>query len=360
MLICLFRTVILYALLILVIRLMGKRQLGEMGPLEFVVAILIADLASVPMQDLAIPLLSGIIPILTILAAELLLSVLCYRFPIWRRLFSGKPVILMENGTLLQKNLSKTRITPDELTELLREKEVVDLHTVQYAILETNGQISALVYPEEKPASAREAGIPVQPMGFPVTIISSGRLLRENLPVAGRTEDWVEGVLRDHRCRVRGRLSADRGARRADLSQRPGAGMKHLLIGLSLVAAVTGFCLWSASYVRGAVEETAPAAGSGPTRLPKRISSPRPGAAGSGGVGHLGPVRRLLRHGAAPRRNRRRGGGVRPAASDGAGRRPGRISPRLRRAAGDPGPRAGYGAAGFCKPFLRYQKRCRK
>ena len=203
MLICLFRTVILYALLILVIRLMGKRQLGEMGPLEFVVAILIADLASVPMQDLAIPLLSGIIPILTILAAELLLSVLCYRFPMWRRLFSGKPVILMENGTLLQKNLSKTRITPDELTELLREKEVVDLRTVQYAILETNGQISALVYPEEKPASAREAGIPVRPMGFPVTIISSGRLLRENLPVAGRTEDWVEGVLRDHRCRVR-------------------------------------------------------------------------------------------------------------------------------------------------------------
>ena len=127
MLICLIRTVSLYFLLIAVIRLMGKRQLGEMGPLEFVVAILIADLASVPMQDLAIPLLSGIIPILTILAAELLLSVLCYRFPMWRRLFSGKPVILMENGTLLQKNLSKTRITPDELTfgrtNLLRPSE---------------------------------------------------------------------------------------------------------------------------------------------------------------------------------------------------------------------------------------------
>ena len=257
MLICLFRTVILYALLILVIRLMGKRQLGEMGPLEFVVAILIADLASVPMQDLAIPLLSGIIPILTILAAELLLSVLCYRFPIWRRLFSGKPVILMENGTLLQKNLSKTRITPDELTELLREKEVVDLRTVQYAILETNGQISALVYPEEKPASAREAGIPVQPHGL------SGddhqqRAAAPGKPAGGGPDRGLGGG------RAAGpplprprRLSADRGARRADLSQRPGAGMKHLLIGLSLVAAVTGFCLWSASYVRGAVEETA-------------------------------------------------------------------------------------------------------
>lgn len=202
MLICLFRTVILYSLLILVIRLMGKRQLGEMGPLEFVVAILIADLASVPMQDLAIPLLSGIIPILTILAAELLLSVLCYRFPALRRLFSGKPVILMEDGKLLQKNLAKTRITPDELTELLREKEVVDLTTVQYAILETNGQISALVYPDRQPAAARDAGIPVPPLAFPVTLISSGRLLRENLPVAGRTERWVLGVLQAHGCRV--------------------------------------------------------------------------------------------------------------------------------------------------------------
>lgn len=202
MLICFFRTMILYFLLILVIRLMGKRQLGEMGPTEFVVAILIADLASVPMQDLAIPLLSGIIPILTILAGELLLSVLCYYYPAMRRLFSGKPVILMEDGVLLQRNLEKTRITPDELTEMLREKDVVDLRTVQYAILETNGQISALLYPEHKPASAKDAGIQAQALNLPVTLISSGRLLRENLPVAGRTEAWVQKVLKSHGCNV--------------------------------------------------------------------------------------------------------------------------------------------------------------
>ena len=202
MLICFIRTIILYFLLILVIRLMGKRQLGEMGPTEFVVAILIADLASVPMQDLAIPLLSGIIPILTILAAELLLSVICYHCPGMRRLFSGKPVILMEDGVLLQKNLKKTRITPDELTELLREKDVVDLRTVQYAILETNGQISALVYPAHQPPTAREAGVAVEATQLPVTIISSGKLLRENLPVAGRTEAWVKSILAQHQCDV--------------------------------------------------------------------------------------------------------------------------------------------------------------
>lgn len=202
MLICLIRTVILYFLLIAVIRLMGKRQLGEMGPLEFVVAILIADLASVPMQDLAIPLLSGIIPILIILAAELLLSVVCYHIPGLRRIFSGKPVILMEDGTLLQKNLKKTRITPDELTELLREKNVVDLTTVKYAILETNGQISALLYPEYEPPTAKDLTVTAAPLSFPVTIISSGRLLRKNLPIAGRSEQWVHGVLSAHGCTV--------------------------------------------------------------------------------------------------------------------------------------------------------------
>ena len=181
MLICLIRTVILYFLLIAVIRLMGKRQLGEMGPLEFVVAILIADLASVPMQDL---------------------SVVCYHIPGLRRIFSGKPVILMEDGTLLQKNLKKTRITPDELTELLREKNVVDLTTVKYAILETNGQISALLYPEYEPPTAKDLTVTVPPLSFPVTIISSGRLLRKNLPIAGRSEQWVHGVLSAHGCTV--------------------------------------------------------------------------------------------------------------------------------------------------------------
>lgn len=202
MLICLIRTVILYFLLIAVIRLMGKRQLGEMGPTEFVVAILIADLASVPMQDLAIPLLSGIIPILIILAAELLLSVVCYHIPGMRRIFSGKPVILMEDGVLLQKNLKKTRITPDELTELLREKNVVDLTTVKYAILETNGQISALLYPEYQPPTAKDLTASVPPLSFPVTIISSGKLLRKNLPVAGRNDQWVHDVLSAHGCTV--------------------------------------------------------------------------------------------------------------------------------------------------------------
>ena len=120
MLISFIRTMILYTILIVVIRLMGKRQLGEMEPMEFVVTMLLANLAAVPMQETGIPLLSGLIPILVVLSMELLLSVLVYHSVGARRLLCGKPVILMENGRLLQENLKKTRITPDELTEFLR------------------------------------------------------------------------------------------------------------------------------------------------------------------------------------------------------------------------------------------------
>ena len=134
MLISFIRTMILYTILIVVIRLMGKRQLGEMEPMEFVVTMLLANLAAVPMQETGIPLLSGLIPILVVLSMELLLSVLVYHSVGARRLLCGKPVILMENGRLLQENLKKTRITPDELTEFLRIEGVTDLASVKYAI----------------------------------------------------------------------------------------------------------------------------------------------------------------------------------------------------------------------------------
>lgn len=203
MLISFFRAVILYLTLILAVRLMGKRQIGQLEPTEFVVAILIADLASVPMQDEGIPLLSGLIPILVVLALELLLSVLVYRSIPLRRFFCGKPVILMENGKLRQENLKKTRVNPDELVEFLRLQGITDLSTVQYAILETNGSISALLYPKFQPASAKDAGVQASPQELPVTLISGGRLLRENLALSGKTEAWVREQLRNYNCTVR-------------------------------------------------------------------------------------------------------------------------------------------------------------
>ena len=191
------RTIVLYSVLITVIRLMGKRQIGQMEPSEFVVTMLVADLASIPMQDGAIPLFSGIVPILTVLGMELVLSALSLRSIRLRKILCGKPVILIENGNILQANLRKTRVTLDELTGHLREKDVLDLRSVQYAILETNGNLSVFPYPKDRPASAREAGIQPRPQSIPITIISDGKLLTENLTKAKKDSRWLQKVLQE-------------------------------------------------------------------------------------------------------------------------------------------------------------------
>lgn len=202
MLLSYIRSIILYLILIATIRLMGKRQIGQMEASEFVVTMLVANLASIPMQDGAIPLFSGIVPILTVLGVELLLSAASLR-SIWlRRLLCGKPVILIENGRILQENLERTRVTLDELSGHLREKDVLDPRAVQYAILETNGNLSVFPYPKERPATAGEAGIPARKQFLPITIISDGKLLADNLALAGKDGQWVQKVLAQHNSSV--------------------------------------------------------------------------------------------------------------------------------------------------------------
>ena len=191
------RTVVLYLVLITVIRMMGKRQIGQMEPSEFVVTMLVANLASIPMQDEGVPLHSGLVPILTVLGLELLLSAFSLASVKFRRLLCGKPVILIENGKVLQQNLRKTRITMDELTGHLREKDVLEIRKVQYAILETNGNLSVFPFPKYCPPSAKEAGVQVNKQYLPVTIVEDGYLFRENLRLAGKTEVWLDRVLQE-------------------------------------------------------------------------------------------------------------------------------------------------------------------
>ena len=198
MIISYIRTIFLYLVLILSIRLMGKRQIGQMEASEFVVTMLVANLASIPMQDSGIPLLSGLVPILTVLGMELVLSCLILKSVMIRQLFCGKPVILIENGKILRENLKRTRVTLDELMGHLRQKDVLDIQTVQFAILETDGTLSVFPYPGECPASARDAGILASRQYLPVSIVEDGYLLKENLPQAGKDMTWVESVLRQH------------------------------------------------------------------------------------------------------------------------------------------------------------------
>ena len=199
-----FRTIALYLVLIVVIRLMGKRQIGQMEPSEFVVTMMVANLATIPMENEGVPLYVGLIPMLTILGTELVLSGATLRSIRLRKLLCGKPVILIENGRILQENLRSTRVTLDELSGHLREKDVLDIRTVQYAILETNGNLSVFPFPSELPPSAKDAGIYPKDRFLPVTVISDGQLLRQNLQYAAKDEAWVHNVLGQYRASIAG------------------------------------------------------------------------------------------------------------------------------------------------------------
>jgi len=194
----LFRTILLYLVMVIVIRILGKRQIGQMEPSEFVVTMMVANLATIPMENPDIPLPAGLIPIGTILGAEMLMTQLNLKSSRLRNILCGKPVILIENGNILQRNLRKSRITLDELTGHLREKDVLDIRAVQYAILETNGNLSVFPYPKEMPASARDAGIQVRKQCLPITIISDGEVLKQNLALVKKDMAWVVRVLQQH------------------------------------------------------------------------------------------------------------------------------------------------------------------
>lgn len=199
MVIAFLRTIILYLLIIAGIRLMGKRQVGELEPSELVLALIIADLAAVPMQDFGIPLLTGIIPILTLLCITMLLSVLTMHSVKFRALVCGRPSIIVENGRLHQREMKKNRFTIDELMEELRMKGVTDLSTVKYAILETNGQVSVLPYANQLPATAEQMNVTPDDVGLPLVIVNDGWVLDHNLRTRGLDHAWLDKQLKAHK-----------------------------------------------------------------------------------------------------------------------------------------------------------------
>ena len=176
-----FRTLVLYFLLIVSVRLTGKRELGQLEPSELVVSMLAADLAAIPIENPDKPLYTGVLPILLIVVLEIILSKLSLSSALFRRIMCGKPVILIDNGKVLYDNLRKTRITLDELSGQLRLKDVLDISTVRFAILETNGSLSVFPYPSQS---------------LPVTIISDGRLMKDNLKKSGKDEVWLSRTLK--------------------------------------------------------------------------------------------------------------------------------------------------------------------
>ena len=198
MFVVLIRTVVLYLFIVAGIRLLGKHQIGELEPSELVLTLIIADLASVPMQDNGIPLLSGLIPIVVLLSLSTILSVLCTKSIRFRALLCGRPSIVVQDGRVLPTELKRNHLTIDELLEELRIQGYTDLTAIKYALLETNGQLSVLPNASEKPVTAAQMGLTPQDPGLPVVLVSDGRLLEHNLKGLGYEGIWLEKQLASH------------------------------------------------------------------------------------------------------------------------------------------------------------------
>lgn len=191
------RTVILYFLIMIGLRLMGKRQIGELEPSELVLTMMISDLATVPMQDFGIPLLAGIIPILTLLALAMLMSQLSLHNLRFRALICGTPAILIRNGQLQQEAMRKNRYTLDELLEELRGQGISGVEDVKYAILENSGQLSVLPWTRQQPPTASQLGLKLEDdVTLPTVLINDGRVLRNNLNLCEKDEQWLQEELR--------------------------------------------------------------------------------------------------------------------------------------------------------------------
>lgn len=198
MIIALVRTIILYLFIIAGIRMLGKRQIGELEPSELVLSLIIADLAAVPMQDFGIPLIIGIIPILTLLATSTILSTLTAKSIRLRSLLCGRPSYIIQNGEILANEMIKNRLTTDELMEELRLLGYVDIRKIKCAILETSGRLSVIPYTKEQAVTAAQMNINPAENGLPIIVINDGHLLEHNLKERNLDVPWLKRQLKSH------------------------------------------------------------------------------------------------------------------------------------------------------------------
>ncbi len=195
-----YKTFTIFLSLVILMRLLGKRQLGELELSELVVSILAADLAATPLQNPELPLFNGLVPVAALYLCELILSWLTMKSIPARRLLCGKPCFLIVEGKICQKSMHKCRFTVDELTEELRGRDVTDIADVQYAVLETDGTLNVILYPEKRPVTAGQMNISEPDSGYATVLIEDGILLRQNLTVMGKDEAWLAKELKKRGC----------------------------------------------------------------------------------------------------------------------------------------------------------------
>ena len=192
MLINFFRSIILYIIVLIVMRLMGKREIGQLQPFELAISIMIADLATIPMTDTGIPIGNGIVPILGLLVMHLSISLINLKSNKLREIICGKPRILIYRGKIQEKAMIKERFTINELQERIRSQNIVNLGDVEYAILETSGQITVIEKPNKRQTIPEDFGIIPEYEGIPYDLVVDGKIMYKNLKEIGKDYNWLK------------------------------------------------------------------------------------------------------------------------------------------------------------------------
>lgn len=198
MYITIFRTMILYFTVVIAMRIMGKRQIGELQPFELAIAIMISDLASFPMEDTRIPLIHGVIPIMTLIILQVILSVIQLKSERTRSIISGRPTILVNKGLVNIKNLKDQRYNINDLLEELRLNGYFNLKDIDYAILETSGKISILPKLQATPTTKKDLNIRIKTQELPYTLITDGKIHKENLKACNKDINWLNNQLKQN------------------------------------------------------------------------------------------------------------------------------------------------------------------
>lgn len=191
-----FRTFIIYCIVSLCVRLMGKRQLGQLQPGELVVTMLISEIAAIPIEDNTVPILNSVIPLLLLVSFEIISSVIDRKSVKFRYWTEGKPITIIRNGTLLQKELKNLRFTINDVLLGLRQKDVFDIDDVEYAVVETNGTLSVLLKPDKRPATPKTVGKSEKDTGLPCAIVVDGKIISSAFDDCGITENEVMRKIR--------------------------------------------------------------------------------------------------------------------------------------------------------------------
>ena len=195
MLTIILRSIIIYIVVLFLFRIMGKRQLGQMQPFELVLTLIIADLATIPMAEIGVPVLHGIIPLLTLVILHFILTLLCRISAKFSMLVSGKPVIIINPKGIDYKSLKKLNISIDDVFEAMRGLGYFSLDQVEYAIMETNGKVSVMPKADYAPVTNADLGTNGEESFLPIVLVSEGKILKDNLPLANITEDEVQDLL---------------------------------------------------------------------------------------------------------------------------------------------------------------------